>query len=156
MPVTYALLVAVAICAFAAALEGACAGSNVKPFFSTLTFPRYSAPLWVWTIIGGVYFLFLGFVAYRLLRLDGSPLRNAALVLIVFMMIANGLSNYVIFRRRNLYGSFLIGLVAPLFDMALFICLTQLDSLAAWALIPYLIYRVYGVWWGYQVWRLNR
>jgi tryptophan-rich sensory protein len=156
MSAGYALLFSILICALAAALEGACAGRNVKAFFSTLKFPRYAAPLWVWSIIGGVYYLIFGFVIYRLLRVDGSVLRSSALALVLFMMIANGLSNYVIFRARNLWFSFLIGCLAPIMDAALFICLIQLDAVAAWALVPYLVYRVYGVWWGYALWKLNR
>ena len=156
MSAGYAILFSVIICAVSAALEGACAGKNVKPFFATLKFPRYSAPLWVWSIIGGIYYLIFGFVAYRILSLAGSPLRNATLALVVLMMVANALSNYVIFRAKDLWRSFLIGCAAPMFDIALLICLIQLDALAAWSLVPYLIYRVYGVWWGYEVWKLNR
>ena len=155
MSIGYALLVACVICALAAALEGACAGNNVKSFFASLKFPAYSAPLWVWTIIGGIYYLTFGLVTYRILRLESTPLRSAALALVLFMLIANALSNYVIFRLRDLWRSFLIGALAPIFDAGLFVCLIQLDVIAAWALVPYLIYRVYGVWWGYKVWKLN-
>jgi tryptophan-rich sensory protein len=40
-------------------------------------------------------------------------------------------------------------------DIALFICLIQLDKVAAWSLAPYLIYRIYAVWWGYSLWKIN-
>ena len=155
MSLGYAILTSFVVCALAAALEGACAGRNVKGLFSTLKFPPYSAPLWVWSIIGGIYYLIFGFVAYRLLRLYGSELRNAALALVLFMMTANGLSNYVIFRAQDLYRSFVIGSLFPVMDMTLLICLIQLDTTAAWALVPYLIYRVYAVWWGYALWKAN-
>lgn len=152
----YALFFSFLFCALAAVLEGACAGSNVKPFFASLKFPHYSAPLWVWSIIGAGYYLIFGCVTYRILRLENTPLRNATLALVLFMMAANALSNYIIFRARDLWRSFLIGCAAPIFDVALLICLIQLDAFAAWVLVPYLIYRVYGVWWGYEVWKLNR
>ena len=155
MSVGYALLVSCLVCALAAALEGACAGRNVKAFFSTLRFPPYSAPLWVWSIIGGVYYLIFGFVTYRLLRLDGSLLRSAALALVLFMMIVNALTNYIIFRARNLRLSSIVGSLFPVMDMTLLFCLIQLDTLAAWSLVPYLIYRVYAVWWGCALWKLN-
>jgi tryptophan-rich sensory protein len=155
MSAGYAFLVSCAVCAVAAALEGACAGSKVKSFFSTLKFPPYSAPLWVWSIIGGVYYLIFGFVVYWLLRLHSSTLRSAALTLLVFMMIVNALSNYVIFRARNLHLSFIIGCLFPVMDVALFLCLVQLDTPAAWSLVPYLIYRVHVVWWGYKLSELN-
>jgi len=41
-------------------------------------------------------------------------------------------------------------------DVALFVCLIQLNRIAAWALVPYLLYRVYAVWWGFALWKLNK
>ncbi len=71
------------------------------------------------------------------------------------MMLVNGLANYVIFRAKNLWLSFVIGALFPIMDIALLVFLTQLDTVAALSLIPYLIYRVYGVWWGYALWKVN-
>jgi tryptophan-rich sensory protein len=155
VPVSYAILISLGVCAVAAALEGVCAGKNVKAFFATLRFPPYSAPLWVWTIIGGLYYLVFWFVLYRLLRLDSSALRNVALALIMFMMVVNALTNYVIFRARDLRLSFIVTCIFPFMDVALFVCMVWLDGLAAWSLIPYLLYRVYSLWWGYGLWKLN-
>jgi ABC-type branched-subunit amino acid transport system permease subunit len=85
-----AILTSLLICGAAAGLEGACAGKNVRAFFTTLRFPRYSAPLWVWTIIGGAYYLIFFSIIYRLLRLENYPARWYAVVgLIVFMMTVN-------------------------------------------------------------------
>jgi len=152
----YAILISLGVCILAAALEGLCAGKNVKSFFAKLRFPPYSAPLWVWTIIGGLYYVIFCFVLYRLLRLDSdSALRNVALTLILFMMVVNALTNYVIFRAQNLRLSFIIGNLFPVMDITLFICLVQLDKVAAWSLIPYLIYRIYALWWGYALWKIN-
>jgi tryptophan-rich sensory protein len=74
----------------------------------------------------------------------------------LFMMTVNGLSNYVIFRAQNLWLSFMIGNLFPIMDVVLFVCLIQLDPVAAWSLVPYLIYRAHAVWWGYALWKANR
>lgn len=152
----YAALLASGICVIAALLEGLCAGRNVKSFFASLKSPRYSPPLWVWSIIGGVYYIIFWFLLFRLFQLQtDSFLKVIALTLIVFMMIVNALTNYIIFRARNLYLSFMVGSAFPLMDIALFACLLRLDELAAWSMIPYLLYRIYAVWWGYRLWRAN-
>lgn len=157
MKALYAALLASAICIIAAILEGLCAGKNVKSFFASLKFPRYSPPLWVWSIIGGVYYIIFWFVLFRLFRLEtDSFVKIIALTLIVSMMIVNALTNYIIFRARNLYLSFMVGSAFPVMDIALFTCLIQLDELAAWSMIPYLIYRIYAVWWGYRLWKANK
>lgn len=156
MSVSYAILIAIGVCVVAAALEGVCAGKNVKPFFAQLKFPPYSAPLWVWSIIGGLYYLIFGFIICRLLILGyDSRLKYATFALILFMMVANALTNYVIFRARNLRLSFIIGNLFPFLDITLFVCLLQFDNVAALSLIPYLIYRVYAVWWGYALFKAN-
>ncbi|HKQ08667.1 MAG TPA: TspO/MBR family protein [Blastocatellia bacterium] len=156
MTTGFAVITSIGLCIVAAALEGVCAGSQVKPFFAKLRFPPYSAPLWLWSIIGGLYYVIFGFVLYRLLRLgSGSALRSAALALILFMMVVNALTNYIIFRAQDLRLSFMVGALFPVMDVMLFICLTRLDQAAAWWLMPYLLYRVYAVWWGYGLWKLN-
>lgn len=156
MRTIYAVLISFVVCGIAAALEGLCAGRNVKAFFASLRMPPFSAPLWVWSIIGGGYYIIFGFILYRLLRLDiNSRLWSVAIALVVLMMILNALANYVIFRARNLYLSYIIGAWYPLLDVSLFLCLLSLDRVAAVALIPYLVYRIYGVWWGYALWKIN-
>mgnify|MGYP003286674795 CR=1 FL=1 len=156
MKTLYAALLALAICVLAAILEGICAGKNVKSFFATLRFPRYSAPLWIWSIIGGLYYIIFWFVLFRLFRLNTNSLvKPIALTLMMFMMIVNALTNYIIFRAQNLRLSFAVGSAFPIMDVALFVCLIQLDRLAAWSLIPYLLYRTYAVWWGYSLWKAN-
>src|SRR5260370_16636 len=56
MSATYAALISTGVCLCAAALEGVCAGKNVKAYFAKLKWPRYAAPLWVWYIIGAAYY----------------------------------------------------------------------------------------------------
>ena len=157
MSISMALLTSLSVCAFAATLEGLCAGKHVKSYFAELKFPRYSAPLWIWYGIGAVYYAIFFFLIFHVLRLEkDSILKTATLALILFMMVANALWNYVFFRAQNLFASFISGSLAPILDLALFICLIKLDKTAAWALVPYLIYRLYAVWWGYGLWKMNR
>jgi len=145
-----------ALCAVAATLEGLCAGRNVRLFFETLRFPSYSAPLWVWSIIGIVYYAIFGFVVFRLLSTTPtSPLAGATLALIIAMMLGNALANLVIFRARNLHLSYVIGCVFAGLDLLLVGLVVRLDSVAARALVPYLVYRVYAVWWGRALMKLN-
>lgn len=153
---THAAWAAVVVCVLAAALEGVCAGRNIRAFFVTFRFPRYSAPLWVWSIIGAGYYAVFGFVVFRLLgAVSPTALARATLTLIVAMMIGNALSNLVIFRARNLRLSYAIGCVFAGLDVVLFVCASQLDLVVASVLVPYLFYRVYAVWWGRALMTLN-
>jgi tryptophan-rich sensory protein len=156
LSVSTAASVAVVLCVIVAVLEGICAGRNVRSFFGTLRFPRYSAPLWVWSIIGIAYYATFGFVAFRLLSaVSPSFLARTTLALLGAMMVGNALANLVIFRARNLHLSHLIGCVFAGLDVLLAGCVLSLDRFAGSVLVPYLVYRIYAVWWGRTLARLN-
>lgn len=150
-PLTYALVV----CAISAVLEGVLAGRGVQARFANLRLPRYSPPLPVWFVIGGLFYLVCFTVLYRLFRLPASGLRDAALALIVGMMLMNALWNYVFFRARNLFLSFVACLPYGLVAVALFVLTLKLDRLAALALSPYILYLGYAIAWGYALWKRN-
>jgi tryptophan-rich sensory protein len=88
-------------------------------------------------------------------RGENSSLANTTLAVVLVMMLANALWNYLFFRAQKLFISVLVAFLAPVMDLVLLICLIRLDRVAAWALVPYLMYRVYSVWWAYGFWKLN-
>ncbi|HYW72048.1 MAG TPA: TspO/MBR family protein [Pyrinomonadaceae bacterium] len=157
MSTSYAVVTSLGACIVAAGLEGICAGTEVKSFFANLKSPAYSPPLWLWYIIGGLYYATFFMVLIRVLTSDGnSALMNTTLALVATMMVANALWNYLFFRAHKLLASVVVTFLAPVLDVSLFICLFRLDQIAAWLLVPYLLYRLYSLWWAYGLWKLNR
>ena len=152
-----ALLFAAIACAISAALEGLFAGRGVKEHMASLRMPRYSPPLWLWYIIGAVYYVGCFVVLYRLLgHVPPSGSRTAALVLTLLLMSINAGWNYIFFRARSLRGAFLAGVPYNLIALALMVALLPLDSTAALVFAPYVLYLIYANFWGYRLWRLNR
>jgi tryptophan-rich sensory protein len=139
-----------------ATLEGILAGRGVRARFAELRLPRYSPPLPVWFAIGGLFYAVCFTVLYRLFRLPASGLRDVALGLIVGMMLVNAFWNFVFFRARKLFLSFFAFLPYGLMAVALFALTWKLDRVAAWSLLPYLVYLGYASAWGYALWSINR
>ncbi|MET0752248.1 MAG: tryptophan-rich sensory protein, partial [Pyrinomonadaceae bacterium] len=71
------------------------------------------------------------------------------------VMAVNAFWNFVFFRRRNLFYSFLLSIFYSLAALALFVCLYQFDYVAAFAEIPYLLYLIYALIWSYKLIKLN-
>jgi len=115
--VTHPLVLALAICAGAAGLEAVLAGRGVTRRFIELRVPRLSPPLKAWIVIGVAYYVICFVVLYRLLVFPRTSLRTAALSLVVIVLLANAVWNYLFFRLRSLRLSFIAGafygLVAP-------------------------------------------
>ena len=149
------LVLTLAICAGAAALEGALAGRGVKQRFFQLRMPRMSPPLKIWIIIGVAYYVISSLVLYRLLVLPPAGLRTAALGLILLVLLANAFWNYLFFRLRSLRLSFIAGVSYSLIALGLLTLLCKLDRIGAWGFLPYAVYLLYANWWGFAVWRTN-
>ena len=153
---TRALIYSLAACAVAGALEGVFAGRGIKLRLAELRVPRYTPPLSVWIAIGVLYYLICFAVLYRLLSMpEAVPLRRWALVLLGSIIFINALWNYFFFRTRNLFHAYVIGLPYSLIALVLFVFLLRLDRVAAFFLLPYLLYLFYANAFGYRVWKLN-
>jgi translocator protein len=149
------LLPALGICAVAAALEGVLAGRGIKQRFAELRMPRFSPPLAVWVVIGAAYYASCFVVLYRLLPLPPSRPRTAALALILAVLLANAFWNYLFFRRRSVRLSFMLSIPYSLAAVCLLVLLFELDSVAAWAFLPYVAYLIYANAWGFALLRAN-
>ena len=156
MSILSAVLIAFAICVISAIFEGLFAGKGVKAFITNLRTPSYAPPFWAWIIIGVFYYVISFFISYRVLRHNGdSSLKAASLTLLLAMMSINAVWNYVFFRAQNLFLSFFAFVPYPLLAVALFVCLLQFESRAAWIFLPYLAYLNYAALICYKYWKLN-
>ncbi len=153
-----AVLISLAICVASAILEGIGAGKDVKGFFARLRQPAFAPPLWIWYIVGVAYYAVCFFLAYRILRHEGSvgSVKYPALALLLVFMSINAFWNFLFFRFRNMLYAFLIGLPYVPVAVGLFISLWQFDTTAAFVFLPYLFYLIYATWLGYQNWQLNK
>lgn len=121
-----------------------------------LQLPPYSPPLAGWIVIALLYHSACCVVLYQLLRLEQrSTMRVVAFVLIGVIMSINSFWNYLFFRKKDVRASFVISLPYCILALGLTGLLFRLDSFAAWAVLPYVVYLGYGAWWGYNLWRLN-
>ncbi len=149
-------LIALVVCAAAAALEGIAAGSGVKQRFETLTLPRWAPQLKVWVAIGLAYYVVCFMVLSHLLALRSSGSRAGALTLILTVMLINAYWNWLFFRSRNLWLSLVVSAGYSVVAASLWLLLWRIDVRAMLWLTPYLVYLLYANTFGYAVWRANR
>jgi tryptophan-rich sensory protein len=131
-------------------------GTRVRLRFAELWLPKFAPPLRVWSIVGAAYYVLFFFLLKSLLgRPATPPWTAAALVLTTALLIANAVWNWVFFRKRDIWWSFVF-LVPYLFiALTLAIVLFRVRSpLLGWYIL-YPIYLIYAGWWVRCLWRLN-
>lgn len=151
------LVLSLFACALSVALESVFAGSGIKKRLAEIAVPAFAPPLWGWVVIGLLYYVVCFVVLYRLFSMaDAVPGRNGGLLLMGTVMFVNAMWNYFFFRSRNLFHAFVLSLAYAVLAVALYVVLLGIDQIAAWVLLPYLLYLLYAGAFGYKTWKLNQ
>lgn len=79
-----------------------------------------------------------------------------SLITLLALMSINVAWNWVFFKARNLFLSYIAFIPYGALAVVLFVALVRFDRVSAWLVLPYLGYLVYANLWGYKIWRLNQ
>jgi translocator protein len=152
-----ALGVAVGLSLAMAVLGTVLAGDSLKTWYPTIRHPRFEPPLWGFVLVGLVVYVIDAIVLYRLLVVEDSGIRGAAIAALVAVMLANELWNGVLFGmrspRRAMAGLFGFSALLIVLVVALFLA----DPFSGWLMSAYLVWVVgFDVPWIVRLWQLNR
>ena len=150
------LFVAVAIPVLFALLGGALVGGSGVAWFAELVKPRFLVPLWVFYLVGLVYYVGGATILYRVrVHVADRRGRVVSLALTVGVLFCNELWNYLFFGLRSPLAGFLgiVVFLVPL--MALLVALRLYERFSARLVAAYYAWVLYDLAWTYQLWRLN-
>jgi benzodiazapine receptor len=150
------LLMAIATCVLFALLGNALIGESLGTWYAELDKPWFLVPLWVFYIVGTVYYVLFATVLYRILaHVDDRRGRVAALALTVSVLFLNELWNYLFFGLESTLAGFL-GIVVFLVPVtALLFTLRAYERFSAGLVAVYWIWVLYDLAWTFALWRLN-
>ena len=141
------------MCAFAIVGEGLFMGRAGGKFMKSLKQPAFAPPSWAWAIVGIAYYTICFCVLFRLVTLASD--RTAPLLLMILLMTANTLWNFVYFRLRRLSLVFWYSVAYSVLAVALLLVLIRHDRAAAFAFSIYVAYLPYALTIFYRTWKLN-
>jgi benzodiazapine receptor len=150
------LLAAVALPVLFAVLGTALVGGSGLDWYEGLAKPRFLVPLWVFYLVGFLYYVLTAVVLYRVLaRIEDPRGKTLSFGLMVGLMLLNELWNYAFFGLRSPLAGFLGILAFLAFLTALVVALLRHERFSAGLLVPYYMWVLYDLAWTYQLWRLN-
>ena len=150
------LLASIAICVLFALFGGALVGESLGAWYARLEKPWFLVPLWVFYIVGFVYYVLFATVLYRILVHVGDRRGRAnSLVLTIVVLFLNELWNYGFFGLESTLVGFL-GIVVLLVPLTtLVVVLRNYERFSAMLVAVYWIWVLYDLAWTYELWRLN-
>jgi tryptophan-rich sensory protein len=149
-----ALLYTVLLCLISIIIEGVSATKDGKQWFESLKQPKYSFPFSFWYVVGGLYYLICGVIAYRQFANSGVTF-SLPIIILTIIMIFNGATNFILFRHKSLKAFYLVLYpFAALFAVLVYL-LAQQDILSAGLSAIYLAWLVYDIYYFHSLWQLN-
>ena len=142
------------LCFISIIIEAISATKEGKQWFEQLKRPKYSFSLPVWYIVGGIYYIIFGIVAYRLFSVN-SNLFSLPIILLIFILLLNGFGNFIVFKYKSLKWFYLIIYPYAILLSWFIILLIDIDKLSAALATIYLLWLIYDLYYGYNIWKLN-
>ena len=149
-----ALVKTIGLCLISIVIEATSATQEGKRWFENLKQPNVSFPFSVWYLVGGLYYIICGVIAYRTFHTSGTFF-SLPIILLTLIMLMNGLTNFILFKLQSpklfywaLYPFILlfIGLMVILFTK---------DTLSFWFASLYLLWLGYDLYYFRTLWKLN-
>lgn len=150
-----ALFKAVGLCLVSIVIEAISATKDGKKWFDNLKRPKYSFSLSMWYIVGSLYYIIFGIVAYRQFAKE-KDFYSTSIILLTAVMIINGLSNFVIFKYRSIKWFYLIIYPFAVILLALIAVLWKDDKISAGLASLYFLWLFYDLYYTYNMWKLNK
>jgi translocator protein len=151
-----ALLVSVTTCVLFALFGAALVGGSLGTWYGALDKPWFLVPLWVFYIVGAVYYVLFATVLYRILvYVEDRGGKAASLALTICVLFLNELWNYGFFGLQSTLVGFL-GIAVFLVPLtALLLALRKHERFSAGLVTAYWVWVLYDLAWTFALWRLN-
>lgn len=129
----------------AAAIGGSATVSNIPTWYAGLIKPEFTPPNWVFGPVWTLLYLLMGVAFYRVLR-QGSrdALVKVAAGFFVGQLVLNAAWSIVFFGQHNPYGGVVVIALLLLALIGTIITFQRVDRLAAWLLLPYLLWSLFA------------
>lgn len=149
-----ALIKTVGLCVVSILIEGISYSKEGKAWFENLKRPKYTFPFKFWYIVGSIYYLLFGIIAYRQFE-SGKGIFSPSIIILMMIMVINGLSNFIAFKYRSIKWFYLIIYPFGILLLWLIFILWKEDLTSALLASIYFIWLIYDLYFGYNVWKMN-
>ncbi|MBI1225046.1 MAG: hypothetical protein GC192_07385 [Bacteroidetes bacterium] len=150
-----AFIKTIGLCSISILLELISASKEGKSWFENLKQPKMALPFSAWYIVGGIYYLLCGTIAYRLFH-TSSSLLSTPIILLSVAILFNGLTNFILFKYRSLRGFYLVLYPFAVVFFALTISLFSHDFISGILAGIYLLWLIYDLFYFRRLQRQNQ
>ena len=138
------------------ALSGLLSKNGMRIYSQTVVQPPLSLPMWLFPVVWGLLFALMGVSAAIIWLSSESDLRRRGLNLFVAQLVVNFFWSLIFFNLQAFGLAFIWLLLLWALVAWMIWTFYQIEPLAAWLQIPYLLWLTFAGYLSFSVWMLNR
>lgn len=138
------------------ALSGWLSREGSEVFSQTVIQPPLSPPAILFPIVWTILYALMGIGAAQVSLTPSSPERSRSLNLVVIQLVVNFFWSLIFFNAQAYGFAFLWLLLLWMLVLLMILAFRQVDPVAAWLQIPYLLWLTFAAYLSFGVWYLNR
>lgn len=150
------ILIAVAVCLFVGFLSSFSTQSSISDWYVTLNKPSFNPPNWVFGPVWTVLYVLMG-ISAGIVWNKGFYHRwvKTALYHFIFQLIFNAAWSVVFFGLKSPFYAFTVILILLILIILTIKWFRVVNKLAAYLLIPYLMWVSFATVLNFSIWQLN-
>lgn len=150
-----ALVLFVGLCLGVGALGAAVTATSVKTWYATLAKPSFNPPDAVFGPVWTVLYVLMAIAAWRVWRVADRETARGPLALFALQLALNLGWSVIFFGLERIGPAVAVILMLELAVVATVLAFRPIDRIAAWLLVPYVLWVGFATVLNIAIWRLN-
>lgn len=148
------LLISIAISLGTGTISGFLTQNSME-VYNQLKQPALSPPGWIFPIVWTILYILMGISAYLIYE-SNSPNKEKALTIYGWQLFFNFLWSIIFFNLQSIPLAFLVLMILWLLIVAMIRAFKEINPLAAWLQIPYLLWVTFAGYLNLMLYILNQ
>jgi tryptophan-rich sensory protein len=130
---------------------------QITAWYANVAKPSFNPPNWIFGPVWTLLFSLMGIAFYLIIR-NGWSSRNVkiAVAIFAFQFALNVLWSFLFFGLENPFLAFIEIIFLWLLILATILAFYKVDKIAAYLLVPYILWVSFAAFLNYSIWILNR
>ena len=153
---TFKLIIAIVVSEMAGIVGSVFTTSSIPTWYANLARPELSPPNWIFGPVWTMLFALMGIAAFLVWQ-KGQNRRDIKIALGVFIvqLILNTLWSIIFFGMQNPGAAFIEIIILWLAILVAVVAFAKVSKVAAWLLVPYVLWVTFAGYLNYFIWILN-
>lgn len=149
------LIVSIVLTVGLGSLGGIFTISEIPVWYAGLQKPSFNPPNWLFGPVWTLLYLLMGISVYVIWKQPASSTRNTALTFFMIQFILNFCWSIIFFNQHQLGWALVEIIIMWVAILVTIIWFGKLSSVAAWLLVPYILWVSFASLLNGAIWKLN-